>query len=107
MEIVVSVINLIIVPFVGVIVLYRREHKEMKATMELMADWILFLVITMIICHIGLMILSKATGIVISAQSTLYTIGATIITCCLPYITEVIKKYIKLKVELKFEVKKR
>ena len=107
MDFIVSFINLIIVPFVGVVILYRREHRELKATMAVFSDWVLFLVSTMILCHIALALLSKVFGIYIGIQSEQYTIGATVIACLLPYAIQIAREYIRLKINLQFEVKKR
>lgn len=104
MELIMSIINLAVIPYVGMSIMYRRNHREMKWSANLMTDWAIFTVVNIPVTHVAITLISKLSGGVIGVVSPLYTIIATIFTCLLPYCIQIIKKYVELKLDLKFEV---
>lgn len=107
MELIMSIINLMVVPFVGVIVHFRRNNIEMRTSMKVLAFWIVFMVTNIPSVHIILVILSRIIGGGIDASSAMYTIFATIVAFIQPYVLQIIRKYLELKIKLRFDVEAR
>lgn len=97
MVILMGLINIIVIPFVGVEIYYKVNGWKFNGNMELMTRYIAFVAINYVIDTIIL----AAVGLSIENYSNAYGVLAFITACLLPFFTTVLNKYIEIELEIK------
>ena len=92
--------NLFVVPTICVAVFYRRSEKSVIRFL-LIKDYCVSMVAVANISFVVLKMSELSIGIGAEIDSQVYTLVATFVAFVLPYIYEVLKKYISIRCEIK------
>ena len=96
-----EVVNLFLVPLITYYILCKRKHRNMNCAVK---DFVIY-GISSVCVAVGTLIVLTAMELVIGvgadSTSKVYLFLSVIIAFCLPYIYEILSKYISIKLEIK------
>lgn len=96
----ISFINIFMIPIIGVRVYYKRHDIKWKISSDFLFYYILIAVLNLLLVRVVGLLIEKVLANVITVESIKYTLIALICSIAIPYIMEVIEKYIKVDVEI-------
>lgn len=97
MIILMGIINILVIPFVGVEIYYKTNGWKINGNMDLMTRYIAFVAINYVIDTLIL----AAAGLNIENYSNAYGVLAFMTACLLPFFATVLNKYIEIELEIK------
>lgn len=92
----VTILNLFFVPFISMLIYYRRKKKEYKFSELFFMQYAIFCVVISTITKIFTVVFRKWLLIEIGVDSSYYTAIAIVVAYVLPYIIEVWQKNVNI-----------
>ncbi len=93
-------VNILLVPVITLSVLYRRSGKPFEKSFTCLKEYVYAVIAVLIATFAIIKVAESLIGIGPTPESPVYTIPAVIVAFVLPYIYEVIHKYMDIKCEI-------
>lgn len=96
----IEIINLFFVPFITLYIVKKRKSEEMAFELKIISEYAIYAIEIAIISFLCMKITGVLFGIDASTTSQVYTVVSSVIAFVMPYIHEIIQKYIKIRLEV-------
>lgn len=101
----ISFINYFFIPVVSLHIYCKRREIAWKCSFELFYQYIVMCLLNLVIGRICASVVERFTSVSVLAESTKYTMLALVVAVVLPYVIEVLEKFVKVDVEVTKEKK--
>ena len=95
-----TLINLFCIPMISMMVYYKRNNKEYRVNGEFLFRYGVYTALIPTISKVIVIITRKWFSLEFDVDSSYYALIATIIAVLLPYLVEIVKKNLEVKVRI-------
>ncbi len=94
------IVNLFCIPFISLYIAFKRENEPMVFGLKAVMRYAIYVVLNVIVSFLCLKVTQILIGLDPSPESQAYTLAASVIAFLIPYVHEIIRKYVSIRFEV-------